>query len=175
MSNRLVVFGFASLMLAVSSSAWSQSTTSPTPSPAAFEITPHVALGSAASTGVGAAITWPLGKSFSVEFEMGYRRAEMNALNTSLGLLFDLPSIGRLQPYLIGGAGLDQYRTAEGSPSGLLIRSTTGLSLNAGGGIRVPLTPDFGLRTDARWSNGIGRHAPERWRIYNGVTFRRRN
>jgi hypothetical protein len=71
---------------------------------------------------------------------------------------------------------LDQYATATGSPAiGVLVRSATAMSLNAGGGVRVPLTDNVGLRTDARWSNGIGNNAPERWRVYNGITFRKAN
>jgi hypothetical protein len=176
MSSHLLVTVFTGLMLIVATAARSQSTSAPASTPAMFEVTPHLALGSGASSGAGAAITWPVGRSFSVDFEMGYRRAEMNALNASVGLLFDLPSIGPVTPYLVGGVGLDQYATATGSPAtGVLVRSATAMSLNAGGGVRVPLTENVGLRTDARWSNGIGSNAPERWRIYNGITFRKAN
>jgi hypothetical protein len=32
----------------------------------------------------------------------------------------------------------------------------------------------WGIRADARWSNGLAQFAPEHWRVYNGVTFRPR-
>jgi hypothetical protein len=104
---------------------------------------------------------------------MGYRRSEVNALTSSVSLLFDFPSIGRVVPYVAGGIGLEQYGIAVASPAGgVLTQRATALAVNAGGGVRVPLTDQWGLRTDARWSNGMGRSAPERWRMYNGITFR---
>jgi len=35
----------------------------------------------------------------------------------------------------------------------------------------VPVDANWGIRTDARWFNGLGRDAGEHWRLYNGVTF----
>jgi hypothetical protein len=68
--------------------------------------------------------------------------------------------------------GIDEYGTAEGLPGGeIAVTRRTSLTVNAGGGIRVPIVKDWGLRTDARWFNGTSRTAPEHWRIYNGVTF----
>ncbi len=98
----------------------------------------------------------------------------MNALNVNVGLLYDLPRMGVVTPYLAGGIGLDQYGWATDVPGhGLLIRSGTAFTVNAGGGLRVPVDENWGLRSDARWFNGVGQTAPERWRLYNGVTFGR--
>jgi len=44
--------------------------------------------------------------------------------------------------------------------------------MNAGGGIKMPVTDSWGIRTDARWFNGLAEGAGEHWRLYNGVTFR---
>jgi hypothetical protein len=139
---------------------------------AAVEITPHVSVGSAASSGFGAAIRWSLGANLSIEGETGQRRGEVNALGANVSLLFDLPGIGRVTPYVASGVGLDQYGYAVGSPQGgLVTQAGTALTVNAGGGIRVPIDNKWGVRTDARWFNGVGKKSPERWRVYNGVTF----
>ena len=46
---------------------------------------------------------------------------------------------------------------------------TSALSVNGGGGVRIPLNARWGMRTDARISNGIGR-GPTRWRVFYGMT-----
>ena len=52
----------------------------------AVEVTPYVALGSAAASPVGAAVTFPVTSTLSVETDVAYRRGEggINALNTSI-------------------------------------------------------------------------------------------
>jgi opacity protein-like surface antigen len=138
------------------------------------EVTPFIGIGSAASARIGAAIRFAWMRNLSVELEMDYRNAEVNALGSSVSVLYDLPHLGRVVPYLAAGAGFEQYGTAVQIPGiGLVTRRGLALTVNAGGGVRVPVTDNWGVRTDARWSNGIGPDAPERWRIYNGVTFRR--
>jgi hypothetical protein len=79
-----------------------------------------------------------------------------------------------MTPYVVGGIGLNQYAFADTPSTGHLVRQAgTAVSLNAGGGVRVRGGEDWGIRTDARWFNDLGRKAPERWRVYNGVTFGR--
>ncbi len=81
-------------------------------------------------------------------------------------------TIGRVTPYVAAGVGLDQYAYAETAPSGAMVADFgTAFSVNAGGGVRIRGDETWGMRTDARWFNGIGRKAPERLRLYNGVTF----
>jgi opacity protein-like surface antigen len=138
----------------------------------AVEITSFVSLGSAASSGLGTAVRWPLRSNLSIELETERRWAEINALNANVSLLFDLPSVGRVTPYVAGGVGLDQFGLAMDSSQGSVVtQGRTAFTLNAGGGIRVPVHPNWGVRTDARWFNAVGRQAPERWRVYNAVTF----
>jgi len=138
------------------------------------EVTPYLFLGSNASSGVGAAVRWPLPGQFSLEVETNYRASEVSPASAYLSLLFDLPQIGRVTPYVAAGVGLDQYTFADSSSGRqLAVQSGTALSVNAGGGIRVRSGDSWGIRTDARWSNGLGARAPEKWRVYNGVMFGR--
>ena len=135
------------------------------------EVTPFVSLGSGTSTGVGAAVRWPLASRFSAELETSYRRVEIGALSFNLSLLYDLPKLGPAVPYVAGGIGLDQYGTPEALEGKVLSRGRTAFSVNAGGGLRVDTEKNWGVRTDARWFKDVGRMAPERWRLYNGVTL----
>ena len=162
----------ALLLFSTAATAQAQPAAAP-PANTAVEITPYVSMGSAGASGAGAVVRWPTGSLFSIEFDAGYRRSEMTALYSHLNVLFDLPSIGRLTPYLATGIGVDQYGFAETSPGGTLVtQSGTTLTVNAGGGVRVPVTENWGVRADARWQNGFGARAPERWRLFNGVSFR---
>lgn len=171
MRKQGIVVVLVCTMLAATS-AHAQDGSAPARSGATPEITPYVFLGSLNSFGVGAAVRWPLPAHFSIELETSYRRSEVSPLSSNLSLLFDLPEVARVTPYVAGGIGLDQYTFADLSPAGNLIaQATTAVSVNAGGGVRVRGDDNWGVRTDARWFNGIGARAPERWRLYNGVTF----
>jgi hypothetical protein len=140
---------------------------------AAVEVTPFVALGSHASSRIGAAIAFAWTSRLSMEAEVGYRRGEIDALSSSVSLLYDLPRIGRIAPYVAGGAGLQQYGSAIELPSvGVITQSATAFTVNAGGGVKVPASENWGIRSDARWFNSVGKGGPEHWRLYNGVTFR---
>ena len=141
----------------------------------AVQVTPFVSIDSRGSTPVGAAISFPLGASFSLETELGYRRGEgdMNALNTSVNLLYDLPRIGRATPYLATGVGLAQYGVPVVSRNSFVIGTEprVGLEMNAGGGLRVPVDEKWGMRTDARWFKSFGRDASEHFRVSQGISF----
>lgn len=150
----------------------------PAPPAAAFraiQVTPFVSLDSRGSTPVGGAVSFPLGRTFSVETEVGYRRAEgeLNALTSSANLLFDLPRVGRVTPYLAAGAGLAQYGAPIVSREGSVIGTQPRIAfeVNAGGGLKVPVDDAWGMRTDVRWFKSFGRHAAEHWRIAQGVSF----
>lgn len=71
------VFGFVALMVAAAP-VWAQEAK-------AIEVTPYVALGSAAAPPIGAMVTVPLTSNLSIETELGYRSGEgdINALSTS--------------------------------------------------------------------------------------------
>jgi hypothetical protein len=137
------------------------------------EVTPFVSLGSERAERIGAAIAFAWTNTISLEAEMGYRRGEggMHALSSSLSMLYHLPQLWRVRPYLAAGAGLEQYGLAVTTPQGgFFTLPRTGLTVNAGGGVKVPVTDRVGFRSDARWVNGFGRGAGEHWRVYNGMT-----
>jgi opacity protein-like surface antigen len=139
---------------------------------APVEVTPYASLGSYPSPRVGAAVAFRLTPTLSVETEVGYRRDMTARLSATASLLYDLPSIGRVKPYLAAGGGLEEYSTALKLPDGsLAAQGQTAFAINAGGGFKVPVDDTWGIRTDARWFNGLGRNAGEHWRLYNGVTF----
>jgi hypothetical protein len=172
MTNQGVLVVFTCAMLSVSTSARAQDGPEHARSQTAAEITPYVFLGSGTSSGVGTAIRWPLASPLSVELESNYRHAEINALSFNLNLLFDLPGVGPVTPYLASGVGVDQYGTPEALVGNIATRKRTAVSVNAGGGLRVQTDENWGVRADARWFNDLGT-GPERWRLYNGVTFGR--
>jgi hypothetical protein len=139
---------------------------------APVEVTPYVSLGSYASSRVGAAVAFRLTPNLSVESEVGYRHDTDGRLSAAASLLYDLPRVGLFKPYLAAGAGLEEYATASKLPDGALAsQGRTAFAINAGGGLKVPVDDKWGIRTDARWFNGLGRDAGEHWRLYNGVTF----
>jgi len=136
------------------------------------EVTPYVSLGSYPSPRVGAAFAFRLTPTLSVESEVGYLRDTATRLSATASLLYDLPRIQRFRPYLAVGAGLEEFATAIKLPDGTLAsQPRKALAINAGGGLKVPVDDNWGIRTDARWFNGLGRDAGEHWRLYNGVTF----
>jgi opacity protein-like surface antigen len=141
----------------------------------AVQVTPFVSIDSRGSTPLGAAFSFPVGGNFWIETEVGYRRGEgnINALTSSANLLYDLPPIGRVTPYLATGAGLAQYGAPIVAREGSVIATEprVALEVNAGGGLRVPVDDAWGMRTDARWFKSFGRHASEHWRVAQGVSF----
>jgi len=141
----------------------------------AVEVTPFVAMDSRGSVPIGVAVTVPLNASVSIESEVGYRRAEggLHALSSSANLLYALPRIGRTTPYLATGAGLAQYGTPIVARDGSLIgtQPRLGFEVNAGGGLKVPVSDTVDMRTDARWFKSFGRHGSEHFRVSHGVSF----
>ena len=120
----------------------------------AVEVTPYVALGSEAASPIGAAVTFPVTSTLSVETDVAYRRGEgrIHALSTNVSLLYSLPRVGRSTPYLAAGVGLSEYgapvSSSEGPPIGT--QSRLAMTVNAGGGLNVPMNDKLGWRTDAR-------------------------
>jgi hypothetical protein len=138
------------------------------------EVTPYVGFGSAASS-VGTAVIFPVTSKLSVETDVAYRRAEgrIHALSTSTSLLYFLPRIGLAEPYVAGGVGLAQYGAPLFSTAGRPIGTQRGLALtvNAGGGLKMPMNEKLDLRTDARWFKSFGRQGSEQFRVAQGIAF----
>jgi hypothetical protein len=141
----------------------------------AVEVTPYVALGSDAASPVGTAVTFPLTSTLSVETDVAYRRGEgrIHALSSSTSLLWSLPRVGRSTPYLAAGLGLSQYGSpvfsSNGPPIGTQPR--VAMTVNAGGGLKMPMNDTLDLRTDARWFKSLGRQGSEQFRVAQGISF----
>jgi hypothetical protein len=170
-NHRLVVF-CGCCLLAIAPFAHAQGRSSEPRSYAPVEATAYGILGPSATSGIGAAVRWPLAGNFSAEVDTSYRLGAVNGVNANVSLLFDVVHIGPVTPYLATGIGTEQYGVPEHTSSGALVsRATTALAVNAGGGVRVRANEHWGVRSDARWSNGLGGSAPEKFRVYSGVTF----
>ena len=139
------------------------------------EVTPYVAFGSAAASPVGVAVTFPVTPTLSVETDVAYRQGEgdIHALSSSISLLYFLPRVGQSMPYVAGGIGLAQYGSPVFSSSGPPIgtQSRVALTVNAGGGVKMPMTEKLDLRSDARWFKSFGREGSEQFRVAHGIAF----
>ena len=139
------------------------------------EVTPYVALGSAAASPLGVAVTFPVTSTLSVETDVAYRRGEggIHALSSSTSLLYFLPQVGQSTPYVAGGVGLSQYGapvfSSNGPPIGTEPR--VALIVNAGGGLKMPMNEKLDLRTDARWFKSFGPQGSEQFRVAQGISF----
>ena len=142
----------------------------------AVEVTPYVALGSDAASPVGVAVTFPVTPALGIETDVAYRRGEgrIHALSSNTSLLWFLPRVGQATPYLAGGVGLSQYgapvfSSTDGPPIGTERRLA--LTVNAGGGLKMPMNEKLDLRTDARWFKSVGREGSEQFRVAQGIAF----
>ena len=139
------------------------------------EVMPYVALGSAGVSPVGAAVTFPVMSTLSVETDVAYRRGEgrIHALSTNTSLLWFLPRVGPSTPYVAAGVGLSQYGapvfSSDGPPIGT--QSRLAMTMNAGGGLKIPVNDKLDLRTDARWFKSFGNQGSEQFRVAQGISF----
>jgi hypothetical protein len=142
---------------------------------ASVEVIPYVGVGSSGASPVGAAITFPISSTFAVETDVGYRRGEgrIHALSSNVSLLYSLPKVGQVGPYVAGGIGLAQYGSPVFASSGPPIgtESRLAFTVNAGGGLKVPMNDTLDLRTDARWFKSFGRQGSEQFRVAQGIAF----
>jgi len=84
-----------------------------------------------------------------------------------------LPHIGQSTPYVAAGCGLSQYGTpvlsTNGSPIGTQPR--VALTMNAGGGFKMPVNDKLDLRTDVRYFKSFGVQGSEQFRVAQGISF----
>lgn len=171
------VFGVVAFTLAALP-AGAQDATPTTAREAKTEVTPYVAIGSSGVSPVGAAVTFPVTSTLSVETDVAYRRGEgrIHALSANTSLLWSLPRVGQSTPYVAGGVGLSQYGaplfSSDGPPIGT--QSRVAMTVNAGGGLKTPLSENLGLRTDARWFKSFGKQGSEQIRLAQGISFGKR-
>jgi hypothetical protein len=169
--HRAAVFSLVAFALAASSAAAQDA------SP--VEVTPSVAFGSAGVAPLGTAVTFPVTPKLSVETDVAYRRGEghINALSSSASLLYWLPRVHQTTPYIAGGIGLAQYGAPVFSSSGVSPIGTArrlAMTVNAGGGLKTPMSRKFAWRTDVRWSKSLGQRATEgseQFRVAQGISF----
>lgn len=93
-------------------------------------------------------------------------------LNTSL--LWLLPRVGQATPYVAGGLGLSQFRALASSHNGGPIvggEQRVGLTMNVGGGLKMPMNENLDLRTDVRWFSPVGSAGNELFRVAQGISF----
>jgi hypothetical protein len=139
------------------------------------EATPYVAVGSAGASPAGVAVTFPISSTLSVETDVAYRRGEgrIHALSSSTSLLYALPRLGQGTPYLAVGVGLAQYGAPVFSSTRQPIgtQSQVAVTVNAGGGLKMPMTHALDLRTDARWFKSFGLYGSEQFRVAQGISF----
>ena len=166
-AQRAALFALATSTLAALPAAAQEART--------VEVTPYVALASEAASPVGAAVTIPVTPWLAVETDVGYRNGEgrIPALSSNVSLLWLLPRVGQSIPYVAGGVGLAQYGSpvfsADGPPIGTLSRLTP--TINAGGGVKIPMNDSLDLRTDARWFKSFGKQRSEQFRVAQGISF----
>jgi hypothetical protein len=79
MRNHYLIGALACATLAIATAARAQNGSSEK----GPEITPYVFLGSNATSGVGAAVRWPLAGPLSVEVETSYRRSAVSPMRPS--------------------------------------------------------------------------------------------
>lgn len=170
MRMQALIPGVVLLGLSTTQPTAAQSTDNRTVGP--VEVTPFASVGSYPSSRMGAAITFPWTPNLSVESEVGWRLTASD-LTASAGVVYNLTKMARVTPYVATGVGLAPYSALFQVPTGdsLSVQQTT-FTINAGGGIEIPLSQNWGLRTDARWIDGVARGAGNYWRLYYGVTFR---
>jgi hypothetical protein len=139
------------------------------------EVTPYVAFGSAGVSPIGVTVTFPMTSTLSIETDLAYRRAEghIQALHSTASLLYFLPRVCQATPYVAAGVGLSQYGapvfSSDGPPIGTEPR--VALTVNAGGGLKMPINERLDLRSDARWFKSFGRYGSEQFRVAQGVSF----
>ena len=107
------------------------------------EFTPFVAMGSIGSPRVGGAVAFPMSREFMLEVEVGYRNGDgrPDALSSSVNLLYELPSLGRVRPYLAAGAGLEETVSGVHVPGhGVVSLQGVSFTVNAGGGVKYRST-----------------------------------
>lgn len=138
------------------------------------EVTPYVATGTSGVAPIGAMITFPVTTHLSAETELGYRPedGQPDSLSSSISLLLLLPKIGRTGPYLAAGLGVSQYNSPVLRPDGPPVGTQRRLAwtVNAGGGITVPVSPSLDFRTDVRYFDSLGQ-GEDQFRVAHGVSF----
>lgn len=137
------------------------------------EVMPYVAVGTPGTSPVGGAVTFPMTSTLSIEADVAYRRGEgrLDFLSTNASLLYFVPRVGVATPYVAGGVGLAQFGAPVLSSSGppIATQRRLAMTVNTGGGLKMPIDEKLNWRTDARWFKSIG--GSEHFRVAHGLAF----
>jgi opacity protein-like surface antigen len=124
------------------------------------------------SQGMGAAVQWSLTPKLALEAETEFRSGRLDTLKgLTANVVAELPRLGRVTPFVVGGAGIDDYRWNLYLPHGSFGRTELNFAVNAGAGVRVHLTGAWSARVDVRWSDGMAEQAKPVTRVLYGVTL----
>src|SRR5215204_483150 len=145
-----------------------------------IEVSPFVS-SSGGSSSVGASVRWPFAARLGLEFEAEFRHTDARPLSGSLdndgvngnvNLVVDMPTIGRVRPFLLGGGGLEHYNFLVQPDPYFLRDAGVSFVVNFGGGVRVPINDRFGIRTELRWTDGWTKGDPGGgFRMFYGATI----
>ncbi len=158
------------------------------PEPEAWNITPFLGIGfsgnlentpAAFGVAVGYGLTPELVVEGDLSFAPGGEQGVLAQFDTSVWTLsanllyhFDLPDRD-FTPYAAAGLGI---MTGDADAEDLIDLpvddTSTVFSWNLGGGIKTAMNENWGIRGDLRFFNGSD-FAPDHWRLYAGVVFRR--
>ena len=172
--NRVVVHWTCALATLCCAQAARAQSADPQPGAAtqqpAVEVTPFVGWGSEGSARTGAAVAFALTPKVSLESEVAYHPRAL--FSSSVNIVYALPHLKAVEPYVTAGIGLGQFDSAiqAPTPTGFLVQRSVGLVVNAGTGIRRAGARKrrLSLRCPMVESLGI---QPESFRIYHGATF----
>ena len=62
-----------------------------------------------------------------------------------------------------------RHAAADGHP--IATQPRLAMTVNAGGGLKVPMNQKMDMRTDARWFKSFGRQGSEQFRVAHGISF----
>jgi hypothetical protein len=112
--------------------------------------------------------------TLSVETDVAYRRGEgrIHALvqtPVSCGLFRASGNRHRISPRELGYRNTGRPFSSNGTPIGTQPR--VAMTVNTGGGLKMPVNDKLDLRTDARWFKSFGKQGSEQFRGAQGISF----
>ena len=139
------------------------------------EVTPYVALGSAGVSPIGTTVTFPVAPKLSVENRRGIspRRRPYQCVEFKCQSLVLAASRRPSDALYRRGCWTRTIRRARFLLRWLPIGTERrmAMTVNAGGGLKAPMSSNLAWRTDARWSKSLGKQGSEQFRVAQGISF----
>jgi hypothetical protein len=124
------------------------------------------------SQGMGAALRWSLVPRLALEAETEFRSGRFDTLKgLTANVVAEMPGVWRVTPFVVAGAGIDDYRWKANLPNHSFARTELNFAVNAGAGVQIRLTGAWSARADVRWSDGFAEQARPVMRVLYGVTL----